>query len=82
MFLIDVFKELNIILLSVKSVNFYGPKSDFVVSGSDCGHIYIWDKNTEAIVQRKHADANGIVIIYIFLFWKFSDLIFSVRLMY
>lgn len=68
MFLIDVFKELSIILLSVKSVNFYGPKSDFVVSGSDCGHIYIWDKNTEAIVQRKHADANGIVIIYIFLF--------------
>lgn len=27
-------------IITVKGVNFYGPKSEFVVSGSDCGHIY------------------------------------------
>lgn len=48
-------------LFSVKGVNFYGPRSDYVVSGSDCGFIFIWDKKTEAIVQRKHADVKGAV---------------------
>lgn len=32
-----------------------------MVSGSDCGHIFIWDKKTEAIVQQKHANAHGSV---------------------
>ncbi|XP_026822857.1 DDB1- and CUL4-associated factor 8 isoform X2 [Rhopalosiphum maidis] len=45
--------------MTVKGVNFYGPRSDYVVSGSDCGFIFIWDKKTEAIVQRKHADKKG-----------------------
>ncbi|CAN0384677.1 unnamed protein product, partial [Hapterophycus canaliculatus] len=31
-------------VLTVKQVNFYGPRSEFVVSGSDCGHIFLWDK--------------------------------------
>ncbi|XP_050525885.1 DDB1- and CUL4-associated factor 8-like [Daktulosphaira vitifoliae] len=47
--------------MTIKGVNFYGPKSDYVISGSDCGHFFIWDKKTEAIVQKKHADANGVV---------------------
>ena len=25
--------------ISVKGVNFYGPKSEFIVSGSDCEHV-------------------------------------------
>jgi hypothetical protein len=52
----------------VKCVNFYGPRSEYVVSGSDCGCLFIWDKKTEAIVQRKHADARGAVRQNIFLF--------------
>ena len=28
---------------TVKGVNFYGRNSEFVVSGSDCGNLYIWD---------------------------------------
>jgi len=45
----------------VKGVNFYGPRSDYVVSGSDCGFVYVWDKKTEAIVQRKRGDTSGSV---------------------
>lgn len=52
---------MNFNFLLVKSVNFYGPKSNYVVSGSDCGYMIMWDKNSEAIVQRKHADGKGAV---------------------
>lgn len=53
----------------VKGVNFYGPRSDYVVSGSDCGFVYVWDKKTEAIVQRKRGDTSGSVRL-MFLPWK------------
>jgi len=53
--------KIKFILVLVKGVNFYGPRSDYVVSGSDCGFIFIWDKKTEAIVQRKRADKKGCV---------------------
>ncbi|XP_063975034.1 DDB1- and CUL4-associated factor 8 isoform X2 [Diachasmimorpha longicaudata] len=46
---------------TVKSVNFFGPKSEFIVSGSDCGNIFFWDKNTEAIVQWFPGDEQGVV---------------------
>ena len=29
---------------TVKGVNFYGPESQYVISGSDCGNIFLWDK--------------------------------------
>lgn len=45
----------------VKGVNFFGPKSEFVISGSDCGNIFIWDKNTEAIVNWMPGDEQGVV---------------------
>jgi len=38
----------------IKEANFYGEK--FVVSGSDCGHIFIWDKMTGKLVQILEAD--------------------------
>lgn len=46
---------------TVKGVNFFGPKSEYVVSGSDCGNLYFWDKNTESIVQWMLADDSGVV---------------------
>ncbi|XP_028831346.1 DDB1- and CUL4-associated factor 8 isoform X2 [Denticeps clupeoides] len=46
---------------TVKGVNFYGPCSEFVVSGSDCGHIYIWDKKSARIVQFMEGDKGGVV---------------------
>ncbi|KAK9508138.1 hypothetical protein O3M35_007866 [Rhynocoris fuscipes] len=46
---------------TVKGVNFFGPRSEFVISGSDCGHIYLWDKNTESIVQWMRGDEDGVI---------------------
>lgn len=46
---------------TIKGVNFFGPKSEFVVSGSDCSNIFFWDKKSEAIVQWMRGDENGIV---------------------
>lgn len=42
-------------------VNFFGPKSEFIVSGSDCGNIFFWERETEAIVQWMAGDENGVV---------------------
>ena len=52
---------MNYFLSSVKGVNFYGPRSEFIVSGSDCGHIFLWDKETESIVQLLEGDVAGVV---------------------
>ncbi|KAK3107426.1 hypothetical protein FSP39_014342 [Pinctada imbricata] len=46
---------------TVKGVNYYGPRSEFVVSGSDCGHIYLWDRETEDIVQFLPGDEGGVI---------------------
>lgn len=48
-------------LLSVKGVNFYGPKSEYIVSGSDCGNIFLWEKESEKIVQYMQGDVGGVV---------------------
>lgn len=31
---------------TVKGVSFFGAADEYVVSGSDCGHIYIWSKGS------------------------------------
>ena len=49
------------LLVSVKGVNYYGPRSEYVVSGSDCGNIFFWDKDTESIVHMVHGDKEGVV---------------------
>jgi len=46
---------------TVKGVNFYGPNSEYVISGSDCGNIFIWDKETEGLVKLMPGDDNGVV---------------------
>ena len=46
---------------TVKSVNFLGPNSEYVVSGSDDSHIYVWDKDTQKIVQWLQGDDAGVV---------------------
>eukprot|EP00249_Psilotum_nudum_P020128 c27576_g2_i1 orf=312-1757(+) len=35
---------------TVKGVNFFGPNSEYVVSGSDCGRIFIWKKKGGEVV--------------------------------
>ncbi|UYV62929.1 DCAF8 [Cordylochernes scorpioides] len=51
----------ELMLCAVKGVNFFGPKSNFIVSGSDCGYIYFWDKESEHIVQSMAGDEGGVI---------------------
>jgi len=41
---------------TVKEVNFFGPKSEYVISGSDCGNIFFWDVNTTKLVNIVKGD--------------------------
>ncbi|KAH6824350.1 Transducin/WD40 repeat-like superfamily protein, partial [Perilla frutescens var. hirtella] len=41
---------------TVKGVNFFGPKCEYVVSGSDCGRIFIWNKKGGVLVRVMEAD--------------------------
>ncbi|XP_024004716.1 DDB1- and CUL4-associated factor 8 isoform X3 [Eutrema salsugineum] len=41
---------------TVKGVNFYGPRSEYVVSGSDCGRIFIWKKKSGELIRLMEAD--------------------------
>lgn len=52
---------LKFVWFLVKGVNFYGATSSYVVSGSDCGRIFFWEKETEHIVQALNGDENGVV---------------------
>lgn len=42
-------------------MNFFGPRSEYVVSGSDCGHIFLWAKGSGRLVQLLHGDDVGAV---------------------
>merc|ERR1712048_424621 len=41
---------------TVKECNFFGPRSEFVISGSDCGHAFIWRKSDQKIVNIIRGD--------------------------
>lgn len=41
---------------TVKGVNFFGPKCEYVVSGSDCGRIFIWRKKGGELIRVMEAD--------------------------
>ncbi|XP_024962469.1 DDB1- and CUL4-associated factor 8-like isoform X3 [Cynara cardunculus var. scolymus] len=42
--------------VTVKGVSFFGPKCEYVVSGSDCGRMFIWRKKDGALVRVMEAD--------------------------
>ncbi|CAI8025226.1 DDB1- and CUL4-associated factor 8 [Geodia barretti] len=46
---------------TVKGVNFFGLRSEYVVSGSDCGHVFLWDKTSQQVVQMLEGDHEGVV---------------------
>lgn len=41
---------------TVKGVNFFGPDDEYVLSGSDCGHIFIWNKKEAKLVRLMVGD--------------------------
>lgn len=43
---------------TVKGVNFFGPNDEYVMSGSDCGHIFIWKKKGAKLVRLMVGDRN------------------------
>jgi hypothetical protein len=45
-------------IATIKEVNFMGPLSDFVVSGSEDGSAIVWDKRARRIVWKGHADSD------------------------
>jgi len=52
---------------AVKGVNFFGLRSEFVVSGSDCGHVFVWDKETQNVVNYMKGDETGVVSTFLYL---------------
>lgn len=43
---------------TVKGVSFFGPNDEYIVSGSDCGHVYIWKKKGGELVRMMVGDKN------------------------
>lgn len=41
---------------TVKGVFYMGPRDEYVVSGSDCGHLFIWETQTGVLVNMAKAD--------------------------
>ena len=64
----------------MKGVNVYGPRSEFIVSGSDCGNVYIWHRDSEKIVNFFHADDGGVVSIRAVHFFKLTLCLFIVQI--
>ncbi|XP_064651323.1 DDB1- and CUL4-associated factor 8-like [Lineus longissimus] len=46
---------------TVKGVNFFGPKSEYIISGSDCSNVFLWEKGSERIVHFFEADVGGVI---------------------
>ncbi len=43
-----------------QGVSFFGPRSEYVVSGSDCGHVFIWSKEGGELQTFLFADDTGL----------------------
>ncbi|KAG2541583.1 DDB1- and CUL4-associated factor 8-like isoform X2 [Panicum virgatum] len=41
---------------TVKGVNFFGPNDEYVVSGSDCGNVFIWRKKGGELMRMMNGD--------------------------
>lgn len=45
------------VVVQVKGVSFFGEDDEYVCSGSDCGHVFLWDKAHGTVVLWEEADA-------------------------
>ncbi|KAI8380899.1 WD40-repeat-containing domain protein [Radiomyces spectabilis] len=48
---------------TIKDVNFYGPNDKYIVSGSDDGLVFVWDKKSTKIVQILKGDEDTVNVI-------------------
>jgi nuclear receptor interaction protein len=48
---------------TVKDVNFFGLNDEYVVSGSDSGHLFIWDRKTTNLVNILEGDSEVVNVV-------------------
>jgi nuclear receptor interaction protein len=48
---------------TTKDVNFYGPEDDYVVSGSDCGNLFIWERKSGRLLNILQGDCEVVNVI-------------------
>ena len=48
---------------TVKDVNFFGLQDEYVVSGSDSGHLFIWDKESTQLVNILEGDGEVVNVV-------------------
>ena len=48
---------------TVKDVNFYGLNDEYVVSGSDSGHLFMWDRKTSNLVNILAGDGEVVNVV-------------------
>jgi nuclear receptor interaction protein len=48
---------------TVKDVNYFGPDDEYVVSGSDDGNLFIWDRKTSQLVNILEGDGEVVNVI-------------------
>ena len=48
---------------TVKDANFFGLQDEYVVSGSDGGHLFIWDKKTSQLLNILHGDEEVVNVV-------------------
>ena len=48
---------------TVKDVNFYGMEDEYVVSGSDSGHVFIWDRKTTQLINILEGDGEVVNVV-------------------
>lgn len=48
---------------TVKDVNFFGLNDEYVVSGSDSGHLFIWDRKSTQLVNILEGDSEVVNVV-------------------
>jgi nuclear receptor interaction protein len=48
---------------TVKDVNFFGLEDEYVVSGSDSGHVFIWDRKTSQLLNILEGDGEVVNVV-------------------
>ena len=48
---------------TTKDVNFFGLQDEYIISGSDCGHFFIWDKKTTKLLNILEGDNEVVNVV-------------------
>lgn len=48
---------------TVKDVNYFGLQDEYVVSGSDCGNVFVWDRKTAQLVNILEGDGEVVNVV-------------------